>query len=276
MSYWWLLLPVGIATTGSCSPEVVIARDQPGAGTGGNASSGSGGGIPATSGTSGTGGDTVSGDGGDGGDGGENEGGVAGGGGSGTSGQPSLLLADSVADFDLEQGKRNWYYGFDNGTIDGFTLLPRTSVITAYVPVSGDMWDCWTTTEPHWTQIFQLGAHPNGVETSTPSMPVLERAVRRWISSYDGDIRIVGELAKIDVTPDGSNGIEALILVDNVEIYSTLIGGEDAAGVSYETPPATVRVDSTVDFVLDPLESDDHHDLTRFTAVIERAVAQSD
>jgi hypothetical protein len=241
---------------------------------GGNASSGTGGG--GASGTSGTGGGAASGDGGVN-DGGATEGGAnEGGGASGPPDPPSLLLADSVADFALVQGERNWFYGFDTGTLDDFELLPRIDTITAFVPVSGDTWECWTTTARHWTQIFQLGAHPNGTDTSIPSEMVLERAVRRWVSTYEGTIRIVGEIAKIDVEPDGSNGVEAFILVDKVEVYSVVIDGEDAAGVSYETPPATVVVGSTVDFVLDPLESNDHHDLTRFTAVIERIPSQSD
>jgi hypothetical protein len=185
------------------------------------------------------------------------------------------VLADSVADFSLAQGRRGWSYGFDTGTPESFMLLPRTSVITDYVPASGDTWDCWTTTDPHWTQIFQLGAHPNGTDTTAPSTAVLERAVRRWESSYRGDVRIVGELAKIDVAPGGSNGVRALILLNGIEIYSITIGGEDAAGLSYETG-ANVDIGSTLDFVLDPLDGDDHHDLTRFTAVIERTITQSE
>jgi hypothetical protein len=58
------------------------------------------------------------------------------------------------------------------------------------------------------------------------------------------------------------------VVVDGVPLYSEVIGGEDAGGLSYEVP-ATVEVDSVVDFVLDAHEGADHHDLTRFTAVIE-------
>lgn len=275
MNYWGLLLSSGVvAITGSCAPEVVIARDQPGSSAGGTVSGGAGGG---TSATSGTGGNQPSGDGGDGGDGVGNEGGIpsSGSGGSGISDPPSLILADSVADFDLVQGARGWSYGFDTGTLDDFTLLPRISVIEEYKPVSGDEWPCWTTADPHWTQIFQLGAHPNGTATSPPSVEVLERAVRRWTSSYAGEIRIVGEIAKIDVIPEGSNGVDAFVLVDGLEVYSVAIDAEDAGGVSYETG-GTVSVGSTVDFVLGPRDGADHHDLTRFTGVIERVIAQSD
>jgi hypothetical protein len=182
--------------------------------------------------------------------------------------ETSQILADSVADFALVQGERGWYYGFDTGTSETFSLLTRQSVITAYVPTSGDIWDCWVTQDAHWTQIFQLGAHPNGTDTSAPSTPVLERAVRRWVSTYAGSIKITGEMAKIDVTPGGSNGVDASVVIDGLQLYTVLIGGEDGGGLSYEVR-ATVHEGSNVDFVLDPHEGADHHDLSRFTAVIE-------
>jgi hypothetical protein len=277
MNYWWLLLPTGVAITGSCAPEVLIARAERGSGAAGSASGGSSSGGAATSGTGGGAvSGTANGDGGVGanGDGGANDGGIAG---SGPTDPPSLLLADSVADFALVQGQRGWYYGFDTGTLDDFTLLPRTAaMITAFVPVSGDMWECWTTAAEHWTQIFQLGAHPNGTDTTRPSEQVIERAVRRWVSSsYEGDIHIVGELAKIDVGADGSNGVDAFILVDGIEVYAGFVEADDAAGLSYEAD-GKVKVGSKVDFVLDAHEGNDHHDLTRFTAVIERVIRQSD
>lgn len=269
MRFWLLLFAFGSTAAWGCSPEVVIARDdvEASAGEGGE------GGEAEPSEASGAGGEQLGGAGGA-----DTAGAPAGGQGGGSFEEPpfepSRILADSVADFSLEQGARGWYYGYDLGFRDSFQLLPRPSVVTQYVPVSGDTWECWTTAEEHWTQIFQLGAHANGTDTSAPSTAVLERAVRRWTSDYSGDIRIVGELAKIDVTPDGSNGVYATVLVDGIEVYSVVIGGEDAGGRIYEAM-GHVEINSTVDFILDPHESNDHHDLTRFTAVIERAISQS-
>lgn len=271
MRYSWFLLLLGAASAFSCSPEVVIARRHSETAAGGEAPS-AGAGAAAGAGPATAGSGAVAASAGAGGEGGDESGAA---GSDGNDPDPtSLILADSVADFGLEQGGRGWYYGFDTGTLDTFALLPRTSVITAYVPVSGDTWDCWTTSEPRWTQIFQLGAHPNGTDTSPPSTPAVERAVRRWISSYDGDVRIAGELAKIDIVPMGSNGVDALIFVDGVEVYRMFIAGDDAGGLSYEAG-ASVDIGSTVDFVLDAHEGNDYHDLTRFTAVIERAISQS-
>jgi hypothetical protein len=270
MRFWLLLFTFGSAAAWGCSPEVVIARDDTSAPA--IAGEGGEGGASEPSMTSGAGGEELGGRGASGGA------GAAAGGEGGSFEQPpsepSRILADSVADFSLVQGERGWYYGYDLGFRDSMQLLPRTSVVTQYVPVSGDTWGCWTTEDEHWTQIFQLGAHPNGTDTSAPSTAVLERAVRRWISNYSGDIRIVGELAKIDVTPGGSNGVFASIWVDGIEVYSVVIGGEDAGGLSYEAV-GNVEINSTVDFILDPHEGADHHDLTRFTAVIERAISQS-
>jgi hypothetical protein len=240
------------AVIAACSPEVLIARSHTSGGASGAETGGAG-----------------SSGGGAGGNGGSTPLGAVGGMAEGGAPEPEAarLLADSVADFSLEQGKLGWYYGFDGGSLDSFTLMTKTAVIVAYMPPTGDVWDCWVE-EPHWTQIFQLGAHPNGTETSTPSNAILQRAVRRWISDYDGNVIISGELAKIDVVA-GSNGVDGSVYVDGTSLYSKTIAGDDGGGLSYEVK-TTLHVGSTVDFVLDPHESDDHHDLSRFTGVIAR------
>jgi hypothetical protein len=181
--------------------------------------------------------------------------------------EPARLLADSVADFSLSQGERGWSYGYDSGTLDTFTLMTRKSVVTNYVPPSNDVWDCWANETAHWTQIFQLGAHPNGTDTSTPSNAILQRAVRRWTSTFAGEVTISGEIAKIDTV--GSNGVDAFVYVDGAQLYTTFIAGDDSAGRIYEVV-AALRVGSTVDFVLDPHESADPHDLSRFTGIVVR------
>jgi hypothetical protein len=178
------------------------------------------------------------------------------------------LLADSVADFSLVQGEHGWYYGFDDGNRESFELLTEQSTIRNFVAPTGEVWDCWTTPGTQWTQIFRLGAHSNGLDTSVPAEPLLQRAVRRWVSSVAADVVISGELAKIDVAVP-SNGVDGLLLVDGAVLYSGFIGGDDGAGLDYEAN-ATLRVGSTVDLVLDPHDSDDHHDLSRFTSIIER------
>jgi hypothetical protein len=247
-----VIAATGVAASG-CAPDVVIARDE------GSNGGGSGGAVA----VAGAGGSDASGS-------GAVPVGAAGGdGGAPVVTEPGRLLADSVADFGFVQGEHGWSYGYDGGSVDTFALLTQKSVITNYVPPTKDIWDCWTTEDMHWTQVFQLGGHPNGTISSPPSISVLERAVRRWTSTFAGDVVITGEIAKIDAAEMDSNGVDALVYVDGLQVYSTPIAGSDGGGLSYEIP-TTLQVGSHVDFVLDPHEGNDHHDLTRFTAVIVR------
>lgn len=181
--------------------------------------------------------------------------------------EPARILADSVGDFSLEQGSYGWYYGSDGGSLDSFELLTEKSVVAAFDPPSKDVWECWRSSTTYWTQIFQIGAHANGTTSSPPSVAQLSRAVRRWISDVDGNVVITGEAGKLDVTE--SNGVDVLVYVDGVELYSAFIAGTDGPGHTYELR-SSVRVGSTVDFVLDPHEGADAHDLSRFTGVITR------
>jgi len=241
---WPLLGTTGllVAVGAGCSTDVLLARAD---GAGGTSQLGS----PSTGGGAGSAAEV---------------------GGEGSSTEPVRLLADSVADFSFTQGEHGWYYGYDSGSLDTFTLLTRTSVITLFTPPSNQRWDCWASDTAHWTQIFQLGAHPNGTSSSTPSSSILQRAVRRWVSTIEGDVVIKGELAKLDLLPDaGTNGVDASIYVDGVQRFNDFIAADDGAGFSYEIA-ASVDVGSNIDFVLDPHEGDDHHDLTRFTGVIVR------
>ena len=240
-----------VAATAGCEPEVLIASSEPesaGSSLGGSATAG------ANTGGAGTGGtiEVLP---------------IAGDGGAEAIPEPPRLLADSVADFSLTQGELGWSYGYDSGSLDTFTLMTRKSVITNYVPASNDVWDCWGNDTAHWTQLFQLGAHPNGTDTSTPSNAILQRAVRRWTSTYAGDVTISGEVAKIDIVD--SNGVDAFVYVDGVQRYTTFIAGDDGGGRAYKFV-AALQVGSVVDFVLDPHAGQDHHDLSRFTGIVVR------
>jgi hypothetical protein len=243
-----------VVATGGCQPEVLIASSEPeAAGTGGLSTAGTS--------AAGTGGATT---------GGTGEVPSAGEGGTAVVMEPPRLLADSVADWSLTQGERGWEYGYDLGSVDSFTPMTKKGLIVAYMPASNDPWPCWRSDTAHWTQIFQLGAHPNGTISSEPPVSVLQRAVRRWHSTFAGDVTISGEIAKIDLID--SNGVDAFVYVDGKVVYETPIAGDDAAGRAYIVRKE-LKLGSTVDFVLDPHESEDHHDLTRFTGIIVRVDA---
>lgn len=236
----------------ACSPEVELARQLGTGGSGATPTAGNGGTLAGNGGTpsAGSGGEPL-----------------AGAGEGGEPAAPDRILADSVLDFSLTQGTHGWYYGSDDGSLQQFTLLTEKSTITNFEPIITDTWDCWANETTHWTQIFRLGAHPNGTDTSPPSKAVLERAVRRWVSNYAGNVVIVGQAAKLDLVD--SNGVDVLIYVDGVLLFNQFIEGDDGAGIGYRLS-AAVQVDSTIDFVLDPHLGADHHDLTRFTATIAR------
>jgi hypothetical protein len=257
-------LPLLLVLVSACSPEVLLATSPVAAGGASTAGASAAG----ANSTAGSGGAPSAGSGGV-----PSEAGAEAGGEAGAGSEPPRILADSVADFSLVQGEHGWYYGYDDGTSEAFTLMTYQARITNYIPATDDQWDCWAYDDKHWTQLFELGGHANGVDTSAPSTEVLQRAVRRWVSTFEGDVSIVGEVAKIDVSPAAnSNGIDASVVVDGVVLDSYFVGGQDAGGWSYELP-ASLALGSKVDFVLDPHDSSDHHDLTRFTAVITRAVA---
>src|SRR5215217_3010551 len=140
--------PTSLATLvlalAACSPEVELARHEPVGGGAGAAPVGGSGGVP----SGGSGGQVLE-------------------AGAGEGGEPTLppearILADSVADFSLTQGDHGWYYGSDSGDVADFKPLGLTDVIKDFMPPSKDMWECWRSETTHWTQIFRLGAHPNG------------------------------------------------------------------------------------------------------------------
>jgi len=177
-------------------------------------------------------------------------------------------IANSVADFSLVQGERNWRYGYvEPATSPEFQLMTQIATVDGYMPPSGEAWPTWAVQlGQYWTKIFELGAHANGVITSEGRQPVDQYAVRRWTSSVDGSVTLTGELAKIDTTAS-SNGVDARIAVDQVVVYSQFVKGDDSSGYAFEVP-VTVHVGSTVDFVLDSHAQNDVADLTRFTAAI--------
>jgi len=179
------------------------------------------------------------------------------------------IIADSIADFsDTTQGVRSWFYGYvDPETGPEFVEMQEKGPVEAYTFSSGEIWPAWhVKSGTYWTQLFKLGGNGNGTITSLGRMPRIQYAVRRWVSTVDGPIVLTGEVAKID-TYQTSNGIDARIEVDGVQVYTTLIDGTDPGGRAYEVF-ASVHVGSTVDFVIDPHDGDDQSDLSRFTATI--------
>ena len=169
--------------------------------------------------------------------------------------KPDFEIANSVTEFSGVQGHKNWYYGYYDGPFTSSDFQQMTQF-------SGGWFNQY---ENYWTFLSASGGHPNGVITGGGRTPVEQWAVRRWVSEVDGEIQIYGTLAKADV--GGGNGIIGHIFVDGVEVWSQSIAGTDGTGVNYQIT-TKVKLNSVVDFAIDPKDANDGVDTTSFTAQI--------
>jgi hypothetical protein len=118
----------------------------------------------------------------------------------------------------------------------------------------------------YWTRLNAVGGHPNGTTASGGRLPIEQWAVRRWVSDVTADVHLAGTLAKIN-TRQFSNGVQGHIFVNRAEVWSQYISGQDAQGVDYDVA-ISVQPGDVIDFALDPFDSNDIQDGSRFTAVI--------
>jgi hypothetical protein len=169
----------------------------------------------------------------------------------------SMLLADSEVGFSSRQGFCSWTYGYQEPDDAELRLMKDWDG-------SGDKW--FVAREEFWTLVSACAQHPNGALTSSGRESSEQWSVRRWTSTIDGDV-IVSGIAHKHPGGLGGNGVDVRIVVDDAVAYARFIDGTDAVGESFEVP-ATVTVGSTLDFVVDPHESDDNYDSTIFTARI--------
>jgi len=173
----------------------------------------------------------------------------------------SLTIADSVNEFSSTQGQNNWYYGYYESPLNssGFQQMNQ---------YNNGIW--WLSQGDFWTSLWANGGHPNGAITSGNRQEVNQWTVRRWISEVDGEITLIGNLAKLNSS--GGNGIIGSILVDGQSIWSQLIGASDLTGVNYQLK-ANVKKGDFVDFVIDS-NGNDWSDGTKFTTVISKDVPE--
>ncbi len=183
---------------------------------------------------------------------------------SGGEDEPEVVpeaLADSVTGYAASQGTRGWYYGYvEPGTSPDFTLMGN------YVASGTDPGWYVGTGGALWTMIENDTMHPNGEVTTEGRSPVEQWAVRRWVSSYSGPVRITGHVAK--VYEDGTTtGVLARITINGVDAWSEHIEGWDAVGKDIDVM-AEVTTGASVDFAVEPYGSDDRSDRTVFTATV--------
>lgn len=169
------------------------------------------------------------------------------------------MLADSALDFSGAQGANSWFYGYyDNGAFTPISYADMTVF-------SGNSWR--ESMNQTWTFVKGDTMHGNAAGTSRSSTE--QAAVRRWVSDFDGQIELTGEIAHAYSEARG-DGTTAKIFVDGQLVYSFDVAAGDSLGTSYSVL-ATVSQGSTVDFVLES-GATANYDTTRFTSQITSAV----
>jgi hypothetical protein len=179
------------------------------------------------------------------------------------------VLANSVEEFSGVQGQDNWYYGYYNNPYGTGSFVPEFTEMTNYWTNGGSDWysSQWSSATSQYAILWNLGGHPNGV---IHGWGPPQWSVRRWISEVDGEISIMGNLAKLDTTD--SDGINGHILIDGEIIWSSYISGDDGVGLDYNIT-ALVSKGSAVEFAIDPYGTDGS-DSSHFTAKISADIEQ--
>jgi len=181
-------------------------------------------------------------------------------------------IANSQTEFSGVQGQNNWYYGYYDGPFTSSDFQQMTQFVGSNLLNNQGEYD-WSVTGNYFTSLGPNGGHGNGVITSGGRIPVEQWAVRRYVSEINGEIEISGILAK-EYT-NGGNGIVGHILVDGVEVWSQSIAANDVIGTNYRIR-TQVKLNSIVDFAIDPKYANDLGDATIFTAKIDSVKSIAD
>jgi hypothetical protein len=157
------------------------------------------------------------------------------------------VIADSYDDWSLTgtQGENNWVNGYYNLTedVDGI-YQPSDFIPFQSVDWYVTQWQ-FSTTFPPWGYLGQSRTHPNG----TNSSPYEQWTIRRWLSSFDGQVDITWDMSKENLF---GTGVTGLLYVNGVSVDSASIGGGDSIGVS-RSVTLTISTSDIIDLALSPL-----------------------
>jgi hypothetical protein len=159
------------------------------------------------------------------------------------------IIANSQSQFSGTQGQQGWFYGYYTGTQTpaGFVQYPTFAAAR-----SG--WErtpsAWAGTNPgYFCTITAGGGHPHAV---AGSIIEVNSAVRRWVSTFSGSVRLQGAFRKTSTFFSGvQDGIVGRVFVDGVEVFSTTIPATDDAERTFDLPTC-INSGSIVDIVIDP------------------------
>jgi hypothetical protein len=189
------------------------------------------------------------------------------GGGLVTAENATNVLADSERDFSGTQGSTNWYYGYYDSDLKASSFKQFNWFYEYYY--QSTLVSIWLDTgSDYYTRLDRIGGHPHG-PISTRPLQVEQWAVRRWVSNYDGLVRISGNINDIN-RGGGGDGITGRIIVSGNEVLACSINNSGPAnGINYSIE-LTVTKGQHIDFAIDP-NAWDGDDSTRFTATITAA-----
>jgi hypothetical protein len=167
-----------------------------------------------------------------------------------------FTVADSVADFGLKQGEKNWFY---------VASQSPGSLEFEQIPLDGG-WYRWTTG----------GRSPEMRLSAQGSYPSWNSdAMRVWVSSYQGTLSIEGRAHKEQGAGYGGNGVDLRIVLRRPksdqedgferELWRASLGPYDTDGLAFEVDPFTVEQRDQIYFVTSA-RGDDQEDNTVFTS----------
>ncbi|MFO0859868.1 MAG: hypothetical protein U0570_04865 [Phycisphaerales bacterium] len=163
-------------------------------------------------------------------------------------------VADSVADFSGTQGYRNWQYGYYESPLTPSGFRQMTIFNDSY----------WKRSNSDWSYLDSQGGHGNGVVTGGFEI----WAVRRWTSPISARVRISVHAWKWNT--NCGNGIVARLFVGDQQLWSAPMNYNDTVGVVHSVDRCVVPGE-TVDFAIDPRNSNDMCDGSNYTALISIA-----
>ncbi|MBN2505637.1 MAG: tandem-95 repeat protein [Verrucomicrobia bacterium] len=195
---------------------------------------------------------------------------------SGAGGYEARVVADSVSEWSAagRQGENYWFYGYydlsgdADATYDPNTDFNFTDPNWNFV---SSAWRLGTSgnpdANPPWDTIGQTEIHPNGINNGGEHW-----AVRRWISTYSGEVTIQFHLRK---SASAGTGVTGKIFQNGTPIFSQAIAGSDTGGFSVLVN-TTLNVGDKLDFVQTPIgpagETDDDSDGSQMTVRIIEGV----
>jgi 2',3'-cyclic-nucleotide 2'-phosphodiesterase (5'-nucleotidase family) len=178
------------------------------------------------------------------------------------------IIADSVNEFSAAQGSNSWYYGYFNASAALHPSYDATNDFSRLRVFNGSTW-IFDPSATYWLSISSLNATPNGGVNNGDRTPAEIWAIRRWVSTATGLVRIHGHVAANQT--GGGDGIIVMIFVNGALKFMQSLAPADVIGFDYSFGVG-LRTGDLVDFALTAgCCGNSTYDYTTFTGVVERS-----